>query len=413
MTGSLCRSRVPWLGMVLAGLLAVAPASAQDSFWTRDKLTGDWGGARTTLANHGVGFELDASGYDQGLLSGTGETGFEPSGRVDAFVTLDSTKLGLWKGGRLSTHFEYQAGDRPPSGGALWPANTGAVLPVGAPEQLVMSSFYFSQSLGKAMLIVGKINAVDLLAGDPFFGGWGTQRFMNLAFVAPPSGVLPPVIMGAVVKYSAKPYSLTAMVFDPNDRTKDYFPGDLFADGVNVSLSGAWSGTLSGRATSLALTGVYSTKDAVNLGDVLLPPGLEAGAKSGSYNVGVQAGHLLVASSALPGRGLGVYLKAAVADGNPNPIRASLAGGMAGHGIVPGRARDSFGIGYFDYNFSDALQSAVAPLAQFQDEQGFEAFYNLAATPWLRITADLQVVHPASGASKTAITGALRANLVF
>jgi len=46
-------------------------------------------------------------------------------------------------------------------------------------------------------MMVGKINAIDLLASHPFFGGWGTDRFWTVAFVAPPSGVVPPVIMGA------------------------------------------------------------------------------------------------------------------------------------------------------------------------------------------------------------------------
>jgi hypothetical protein len=87
-----------------------------------------------------------------------------------------------------------------------------------------------------------------------------------------------------------------------------------------------------------------------------------------------------VASSAtLPGKGLGPYAKAAI----------------AGHAIVPGRPLDYFGVGYFFYNFSNELQDAVARLGDFDDEQGIEAFYTLAVTPWLRLTADLQWVNPA------------------
>lgn len=47
-------------------------------------------------------------------------------------------------------------------------------------------------------MMLGKINAVDLIANDPFYGGWGNTRFMNVAFVAPPSGLFPPVITGGV-----------------------------------------------------------------------------------------------------------------------------------------------------------------------------------------------------------------------
>jgi porin len=401
------------LGIVAAVLLAVGPAGAGDGLWARGELTGDWGGARPKLADRGIGLDLDFTGFGVGLLSGTGEEAFEASGRGDAFLTFDAGKLGLWKGGRLSTHFEYRGGKLPPSGGALWPASTGTFLPLDARDELVMSTFQFSQTLGRATLIVGKINVVDLLAGDPFFGGWGTRRFMNVALVAPPSGLLPPVIMGAIATYAARPWSLTAMAYDPNDRTRDYFPGDLFDDGVNLSLAGAWSGAWGGRPSNLALSGTYSTREGTDLSDVLLPPDLEAGTKAGSWSLGIQGGHLLVPSPALPGRGLGVYLRALLADGNPNPIRAAVKGGFAGQGVVPGRERDTFGVGYYYYAFSDALQSAVSPVAEFDDEQGLEVYYSLAATPWFRLTADLQVVNPASGASRTAVTGAVRANVVF
>lgn len=75
----------------------------------------------------------------------------------------------------------------------------------------MVSSIYLRQKLGdSATLMLGKINVVDLLTGDPFFGGWGIDRFQNVAFVAPPSGVLPPIIMGAVFTYQATPAGLLA-----------------------------------------------------------------------------------------------------------------------------------------------------------------------------------------------------------
>jgi porin len=178
-------------------------------------------------------------------------------GRADGFLNLDTAKLGLWLGGGLNTHFEWRSGDVAAyRGGALWPVNSGAALPLGDPEEIVASSIYLTQRFGDSTsLMLGKINAVDLLAGDPFFGGWGIHRFMNLAFVAPPSGVVPPVIMGGILSHRFSPYSLTLMVFDPDDRTGDYTPHGLFSDGVNISLSGAWAGALFGRSTNVSLTG--------------------------------------------------------------------------------------------------------------------------------------------------------------
>ena len=115
----------------------------------------------------------------------------------------------------------------------------------------------------------------------------------------------------------------------------------------------------------------------------------------------------------MPGKGLGLYAKAAIADGNPNPIRASFVEGVAGHAIVPGRPLDYFGAGFFHYNFSSALKDAIAPIGSFRDEQGVEAYYCLAATPWLRLTADLQWIDPATGSSQSIWVGGLRVRVAF
>jgi porin len=106
-------------------------------------------------------------------------------------------------------------------------------------------------------------------------------------------------------------------------------------------------------------------------------------------------------------------VKAAIADGNPNIIRRSIVIGLAGHGMVPGRPHDSFGIGGFAYDFSNALQDAVDPLLEFNDEQGLEAWYSFALTPWFKLTADAQLVNPARGDADTSVIAGVRANMAF
>jgi porin len=75
------------------------------------------------------------------------------------------------------------------------------------------------------------------------------------------------------------------------------------------------------------------------------------------------------------------------------------------------RPDDTFGLGYFYANFSDVLQSAIDPLAQFDDEQGIELFYTVAVTPWLQLSLDLQYVHPATAVNANALVGGLRIRL--
>lgn len=380
-----------------------------------DRMMGDWGGGRTTLAEHGLTFDLESTHFYQGMPAGDGNDDFEYGGRVDAFFNVDTGKLGLWEGGGLHTHAEYRYGNLPAfRGGALWPVNTGAILPLGAADEIVATSIFLTQKIGgHASVMLGKINVVDLLAGDPFFGGWGNSRFMNIAFVAPPSGVLPPVIFGGIASLQTGPVTWTGMVYDPNDRTNEYAPDDLFDDGVNYSLTATYATKLAGRTTSYSLGGFYSTKDSADLSAVLLPADLKSGQKNGSYSISFQFNHFLSESTAHPGDGWGLFLKGAVCDGNPNPIQSYVTGGLGGKGLVPARPQDSFGLGYFYYNFSDDLRSAVAPLVKFNDEQGLEAFYNVAITPWFHVTADLQVINPANGSSDTAVVGGLRANIRF
>ncbi|UCD91132.1 MAG: carbohydrate porin [Desulfobacterales bacterium] len=381
----------------------------------RDTLTGNWGGSRDQLVEKGVKLDIEFTEYYQGMFSGDGNDDFEFGGRADILGNLDTKKIGLWDGGGLHTHLTYRFGDLPAfRGGALWPVSTGSILPLDEKDSMVASSLYLSQRLGNsASILLGKINAVDLLAKDPFFGGWSNHRFMNLALVAPPSGVFPPVIIGAVFNYRIAPYTLTFMVYDPHDRTGDYWPDDLFSDGVNLSLGATWTGKVFERPSSINLTGIYSTEDSIDLSEILLPPDLQTGTKDGAYNVSLKVSHLMLESSTHPGQGLGLYGKAAVADGNPNPIEASFSGGFAGHRLVPGRPNDVFGIGYFFYNFSKDLKSAISPLFNFDDEQGVEIFYNLSVTPWFRVTADLQWIHPANSDKDDAWLGGLRANVRF
>jgi porin len=404
-------------------LVAPSPADAQtpanvtlpESLWTRDTLGGDWGGFRDALGQYGIRFDLWATGFYQGMFEGTGNDDWDFGGRADLMINGDTGKLGLWSGGGLHAHVTYRGGDLPGfRGGALWPVHTSGSFPLGGKGEVVATSLYASQRFGDSTrLMLGKINAIDLLASHPFFGGWGTDRFWNVAFVAPPSGVVPPVIMGAVVTHSFAPYGLTVMVFDPNDQTTNYSLNRLFEDGVNVSLGLSWAGELAGRKSGLGVTATYSTAEGTDYEQIGLPPGSATSTKKGSYNVAVEASHLLVESAHTKGKGLGLYAKAAIADGNPNPIRGSFVGGLAGHAIVPGRPLDYFGGGYYFYNFSNELQDAVAPVGSFTDEQGVEAYYVLSVTPWLRLSADLQWVNPATGANKTMWLGGLRARLAF
>jgi porin len=219
--------------------------------------------------------------------------------------------------------------------------------------------------------------------------------------------------MGAVVTLRTSPIAWTLMVFDPDNRTNDYWPDDFFGNGVDVSLSANYAGEMFGHMSSVTVTGTYTTKDGANLGELLLPPDLQTGRQDHSWYISVQFGHYLHESPGQQGVGWGVFLKTAASDGNPNPFQASIMGGVGGKGLFATRPNDTFGVGYFYVDFSDDLQSSLNPLVTFQDEQGVEAFYSYLATEWLHVAADLQYVDPALGDANDALVAGLRATIRF
>lgn len=132
--------------------------------------------------------ELRRHGYDKPIIVG-----------VDGYASFDTEKLGWWKDGTLSLHAEYHYGNLSSNlGGVLLSSNVGMLLPLS--NGLELTNISLIQSLGsRSSLIIGKINLLDLLANDPFFGGAGVSRFLNLAFSAPPSGLAPPVTIGGIL----------------------------------------------------------------------------------------------------------------------------------------------------------------------------------------------------------------------
>jgi porin len=376
------------------------------------------------LERLGVQLDLSLTGFVQGQASGsdasatinalTGRatgTGTYGSGRLDALLELDSTRLGLWRGGHLNAHLEVEGGGLPGwRGGAFWPVNTASILPLTEPGQWSLSSLYLRQRWGGTRLLVGKVNVIDLQAQNPFFGGWGIDRFQNLALVLPPTGVTPATLMAASISQQIGEVTLGAMAFDPNDRTLNSFD-NLFADGVNLSLSAQWNGRLWNRSSNLGVAYTLSTRQSVSLEETFVPSELRQRGLISPSNLTFNVGHQLWPSPVRAGQGIGVYGRFGVTRGDPNPIQSSLAMGISGQGMWRSRPFDGFGVGVYLYNWSSGLQTTLqTPL---QAEVGLEMFYNLALTPWLTLSPNLQVIQPATAGSPLLTVLGLRSRVRF
>jgi porin len=383
----------------------------------RSTLTGDWGGRRAALQARGYNFTLNFTQFAQGLASGAGTKTTDYSGVVDLFVNVDTEKAGLWKSGGIGSHIVTNYGETTfLRGGALFPANTAMLEPEASGSHFEVSSLYLTQKMGsRGTLMAGKINAFDLLAADPYMGGLGVDRFMSVIFAAPPSGLVPPILFGALASFRTTPVAWTFMVFDPKGQWGKSGLDRLFRDGVNMSAGATIPTTVGGLSGSHALSLAYSTRTGKDLSDseIILPnPPGPLSQKTGSYSLAYQYEQFLHQNPDNPRDRWGLFLKAAVSDGNPNIIQNSVIAGIGG--AIPGRAQDGFGVGVFRYGMSSALKDTYRPVLTIRDETGMEIYYRASVTPWLQITPDLQVTKPATGVEdKTAVVLALRAKITF
>jgi porin len=372
-------------------------------------LTGDWNGERSVLADNGVTLDLRYTAFYQGLASGTGDKSYEYGGKTDALIGMNTSKMGFWEGGKFFMHLEHSHGDAPANlGGAIFSVNTALYWPVDTPNDLVATSVNYTHKLGdRSSLAVGKFNPVDVYESHPFYGGWGIDRFSNIVLAAPPSGLIPVVFMGVLGTIETEAATWTYIIADPNDRTNDYFPGDLFSDGVFMAANATRATKLAGRRTTYGITGLYSTAEGADYSTIGGAVGTSS--KSGSWNVNIQFTHNLQESQEVLGAAWGFYLKAGVADGNPNYVERSLVLGIGGQPLFFGRPQDSFGVGAFYYNLSDTLQDELNPVrTNFQDESAIEVFYSWAVTPGLKIGGNIQYINPARGDYKRALVPSLR-----
>jgi carbohydrate-selective porin OprB len=95
--------------------------------WKRSRLSGDWGGRRTDLANKGVQIDVDWTQYVQGIADGGIDRSTRYGGHLDYLVNLDLVRMGLIPGGLVRFRAESRYGE---SVNGI----SGQILPVNTPH---------------------------------------------------------------------------------------------------------------------------------------------------------------------------------------------------------------------------------------------------------------------------------------
>jgi len=396
---------VTLLGTFLAGQAGAQQAASTHPYsgelLSRSTLTGDWGGTRNELAAKGVTLDASLTQIEQGVVSGGKNGSWEYGGRGNLTLNLDSEKMGLWPGGFAKIELEGNWSDSVNGKtGALSPANTNQLFPLPGGDNVALPDLSVAQFVSRyAGFTVGKL---DTMGGDAneFAHGKGDTQFLNLAFNINPVDLVVPYStlgVGAIILPTADPnqaivtFSVLSATGKASTDGFDDINGAVFAGQGRVRTH------FFGRTGHQLVGALYSNKAYTSidqrLGFIVQNRALQR--QDGTWAVYYNFDQYLYEPKKGEDRGAGVFARFGASAGNPNPVQYFYSVGFGGKGLLPGRDLDRFGIGYYYSSVRNpTLQHPLLTMSFLRDEWGFEVYYNVALTPWLLLTPDVQVIGP-------------------
>ena len=415
----------------LASLTELVPSLTPVSdytgdFWNRYTLFGDIGGRRQQLYDRGVAFDATFTQVYQGIVSGGADEGAdEYHGLFEYGLALDTGKLGLWPGGLLVANAYSSVGDTLiAETGNLAPVNFNSALPTADPRETFLMEYYVTQALPtKTLVTVGRLNPANFLDRSRFANDRRSQ-FLNAAMDNN-------VLVGSFISFSSyavlvvqpvnEHLAVYAAVFDPTAAPPDYgVRGGLFSDvgaGGGADIRWKLGDRLDGSLNPVFL---YSTKDTAEVDNPYLPFGpledlvipIDAPTRADNWGVIATLDQYLwkpeppakepaasprprpAADFAFQEPGVGLAFRFGYVPEDGSPFNVYVSGGIAARGVIPCRPYDRMGIGTYALLVSDDFDDLPLLGSLLEDEVGFEAYYNLALTPAVQLSFDLQWIDP-------------------
>jgi porin len=340
-------------------------------------------------------------------------------GRGEVNLNFDTQKMGLWPGGLLSITGEGNFGSPLNS-------NTGAVLGTNAndlfPEtekSFVLPGVLYTQFLSEQFGIsLGKFTTITSESGDmnEFAHGKGAKQFLNPAFNLNPATALtiPYSTLGiAGIFVPVKELVVTTSVLDPHGEPGGSGVNELFASGATLASEARYTTDFWGLTGHQLIGATYSTSRYTDLDQRvanLIFPQLPVQESNGSWSAFWNADQYLYQPDGASDRGVGVFGRYGISDGKANPIGHFLSFGVGGKGLIPGREHDGFGTGFF---YSWTADNRITRQLKFEDAQGWEVYYEIALTPAVFLTPDIQWVQPSQSTFDSSLITGFRLNTVF
>jgi porin len=388
--------------------------------WRRPALTGDWGGTRQTLMDKGVRFDLSIIQTLQGNWAGgtADKSPYQMNARYG--IQLDTGKAGLWPGGMLVLKGESKYGNSNNGNtGGLMPVNTLSLYPAPQDDITTLSDLYAVQFLAEWVgLLAGKMT----LKETNVFASKDDEQFLNAAFnfnLAPATTVPLNALVAGVILLPTKWLTITTMAIDSEGTATRSGFDTAFKRGTTVFQN--WEFTIKpfGLPGHQRLGWSWSDKSRIQFGQtpraiigaIITDDTSGLARKDSDWSFVYDFDQYLYMVPGKADQGFGLFGRIGLTDGEVNPIQQFYSIGFGGKGLIPGRDRDSFGIGYYYVVLSDKLPQLIQNRSR--DEQGVELYYNIAVTPWFHVTPDLQIISPARKSVDTTVVAGLRVKIDF
>lgn len=398
------------LALLATSMPAFAEGAAGESIWTRDKLSGDWGGLRSDLGKHGIDMDIKLSQFYQDVTSGgvdsgnNGEFGY----KADAWINLDAQKLfGSWDGLSFSMHVEHRDGnDVLADAGAFVFPNSPLLFPLpGNYDGTQVTGFTVNQALfdGKAAVLAGKLHAFDLLNGFfPNVVDSGLSGFMNA------NSIMSILSWGRWLTLSQ--YGAAAWTIEPKFGAQT---GILLTGGDNVTTTWDTSDSFNGGTGILTFhrfiheidgkpgyvfigvggsTEEYASLDPTDWTDFPGEGAVDSKEKK-PWEIAVYLYQIVWQAENNDKRFTQVFTGGSFGDDNPSFSDWDVFASVQTFGLFPSRPHDRMGIaGHYIHladNFVDLVSSI--PGENLRDEfWTTELFYNYEINPWLHLSPNFQ-----------------------
>jgi porin len=322
------------------------------------------------------------------------------------------------------------------------PVNTAVLLPAPNDRTTALTNATLTQFLSPQFgVLAGKINLLDS-AGTEFYGDYRTQ-FLNTAFNFPITLEALPLSTfgGGVLVLPREDIILSGLAIGPNgapisNDLSQAFNGVMIVGSGKLtvkpfglvghqSLGFTWNNTerfslnqdpsniahllLNQQFPRLASPGPVLTQILASSFPNLLVPAQPANRTSGSWTISYAFDQYFWQPDGDAKHGVGIFFGFGASDGNPDPIQYAFLAGIGGKGVVPGRPDDSFGFGLARTQFSSSFLPFLRQQFRLglQREDALEMYYNMAVTPWMNVTSDLQIVDSGLNKAVSPTTGKL------